>query len=74
MGFTDTLVVTGVVGGSAAERSGIRQGDRLLGIGNTALPPGKDAAKRASDAFRRVHDIEVHPFLSIRHGQYRKTG
>lgn len=68
MGFTDTLVVTGVARGSAAELSGIRAGDRLLGVGATELMPGKDAAKHASDAFRRIHDIDPHPSLSVRHG------
>jgi hypothetical protein len=68
MGFTDTVVVTGVVRGSAAEQSGIRAGDRLLGVGVTELVPGKDAMKHATDALRRVRDIDPHPSLSIRHG------
>lgn len=68
LGFTDTVVVTGVVHGSAAERAGIQTGDRILSVGATEVPPGKNGVKRASDAFRRIHDIDLHPALSVRHG------
>lgn len=42
-GLTDTLVVTAVAAGSAAEKAGIRVSDRLLTVSGAPAPMGKNA-------------------------------
>ena len=44
LGFTDTLSIVGVTKGSAAERAGVKTGDRILSVGGTSAPLGPNAA------------------------------
>jgi beta-barrel assembly-enhancing protease len=52
LGFSDTLLVVGVTAGSAADRAGIRVGDRIVEVGGSAAPLGatavRDLAQRLS--------------------------
>lgn len=54
-GFTDTVSITAVVKGSAADRAGLRAGDRLVAVGSDVIPPGKSAleemGKRLAERF-----------------------
>jgi hypothetical protein len=43
LGFSDTLMVTGVVEGSPAHVAGIRAGDRLTNVGDRPIKPGRQA-------------------------------
>lgn len=43
LGFNDTLTVVSVTAGSAAERAGIRVGDRVRMLGGRAAPTGRKA-------------------------------
>ena len=43
LGFSDTLIITGIAAGSPAERSGLRVGDRLSGVAGVAAPIGRTA-------------------------------
>jgi membrane-associated protease RseP (regulator of RpoE activity) len=42
-GLTDTVTITNVVKGSAAERAGLRAGDRVVAIDGEPIEPGKSA-------------------------------
>lgn len=57
LGFGDTLIVSTVAKGSAAERAGLRAGDRILTLQGRAAPTGRnalsEAVKRAADAASR---------------------
>lgn len=44
LGFTDTLAIVGVTKGSVADRTGVKPGDRIVGIGGAAAPSGPNAA------------------------------
>lgn len=44
LGFTDTLSIVGVTKGSAADRAGVKAGDRIVGIGDASAPLGPTAA------------------------------
>jgi hypothetical protein len=44
LGFTDTLSIVGVTKGSAADRAGVKAGDRILNIGGASAPLGRNAA------------------------------
>ena len=50
-GLSDTLSVTSVAPGSAAERAGIRVGDRIVDMGGAPVAIGKNAARDASRLF-----------------------
>jgi len=69
LGFTDTVQVTGVALGSAAERAGLRLGDRILAINGQSMSFGSgapaDFAKRLARTDARVaittrHDSVIH--------------
>jgi len=45
IGLSDTSTVTSVAAGSAAERAGVRVGDRLVAYNGVALPVGHDATR-----------------------------
>jgi beta-barrel assembly-enhancing protease len=53
LGFSDTLMVTGVMRGSAAERAGLRPGHRIVEIAGEPAPAGNNASlllgKRLAD-------------------------
>lgn len=44
LGFTDTLSIVAVTKGSAADRAGVKAGDRILSIGSAGAPVGPNAA------------------------------
>ena len=50
-GLSDTLSVTSVIPGSAAERAGIHVGDRIVGLAGEPVSVGKNAARDASRLF-----------------------
>lgn len=43
LGFTDTLSIVSVTKGSAAERAGVKVGDRIVSMGGRAVPAGPTA-------------------------------
>lgn len=43
LGYTDTLSIVGVTKGSAAERAGVKVGDRIVSVGGSAAPTGRTA-------------------------------
>jgi beta-barrel assembly-enhancing protease len=45
-GLSDTLSITGVTKGSAAERAGMKVGDRILAYDGEAIPANEDAGKQ----------------------------
>lgn len=47
-GFSDTLLVSAVAKGSAAERAGVRPGDRVLTLGGRPAPRGTAALSEAA--------------------------
>ncbi len=47
-GFDERLQVTSVLGGSGAERAGVRSGDILVAAENTPVPAGPDAERQAA--------------------------
>lgn len=68
LGFTDTLTVVGVTRGSAADRGGVKLGDRILGVGVTELAPGRSAVQQAGDAIDRARNLDAGLPLVLRHG------
>lgn len=48
LGLNDRLQVMGVLSGSGAERAGVRRGDILVAVEDTALPKGQDAERQAA--------------------------
>ncbi len=74
LGFSDTLTVVGVAKGSAAERSGVAVGDRVLQIGGTAAPLGRDAVAEARRWFERMRATASGFAVTVRHGTLLLTG
>ena len=68
MGFGDTLVVVGITRGSAAERTNLRIGDRIVSVGATVVNPGRKAQQQAADAFTRARNLEAPLSLMVRRG------
>lgn len=54
LGFSDALMVTGVVEGSPAHAAGLRAGDRLTHLGGTAIKPGKHATISYAQQFQAL--------------------
>ena len=50
LGFSDTLVIVSVARGSAAERAGLRAGDKITGFARAKAPMGKTAVREMSTA------------------------
>lgn len=48
LGLDDRLMVVGILPGSGAARVGVRPGDVLLSVENTAMPKGPDAERQAA--------------------------
>lgn len=48
VGLSDSVTVTAVAAASAAERGGLRKGDRIVAIGSTAIPTGPSGIKAVS--------------------------
>ena len=63
LGYTDTLEVFHVPPGSAAERSGVRTGDRVLRIGAAAVPVGSPAAAAAASMIQE--SVRVAPEVRL---------
>lgn len=54
LGFSDTLMVTGVVDSSPGRRAGLRAGDRLTHLSGTALRPGRGASVALSQRYQSL--------------------
>lgn len=63
-GLSDTLSVVSVVPGSAAERAGVRVGDRILGLAGEPVPLGKNAAREATRLFAEHFTASRAPALA----------
>lgn len=68
MGFSDTLVVAVVAKGSAAERSGLAVGDRLVGVSDELAPLGPDAVTRFGQQLDRMRNLDDSFHFTVRHG------
>jgi hypothetical protein len=66
LGFSDTLIVTGVAKGSAADRAGFLAGDRVVALDGGTSPTGPNAVQAliAALSVRRVPA----PSITVRHG------
>lgn len=62
MGFADTLIVVSVAPGSAAERAGVRLGDRIVGLYGRQAPTGRRARSevaRILTSRMATHDVQL---------------
>jgi hypothetical protein len=73
LGFSDTLTVVGVAKGSAAERSGVAVGDRIVGIGGGAAPVGRNAVRDAGTTLARLRNADSDFGFQVLHGSLALT-
>jgi Zn-dependent protease with chaperone function len=83
LGFTDTLAIVGVTEGSAAERAGVKTGDRIVSVGGAAAPAGptapvdflKQLSQRATAKASAAQAISSEPVrLTMRRGANGESG
>ena len=70
LGFTDTLSVTGVVKGSAAQHAGLATGDRILAVNGEPIGSGSGAAE---DFTNRLARSESRVAITIRRDAVVRT-
>lgn len=70
IGFSDTLAITGIAPGSAAERAGLTVGDRILGMNGDDAPLGRNAAEDLRARLARDASPIV---LKTRHDSVERT-
>jgi hypothetical protein len=83
LGFTDTLAIVGVTKGSAAERAGVKAGDRILSVGGDVAPAGPTAtadfvkrlSKRTTAKAKAAETLPSEPLrLTMRRGTDGESG
>ncbi len=67
LGFSDTLIVTGVASGSAAERAGFVAGDRVIALNGSQAPIGPNATQTLAGALG-VRSVPA-PNVTVRRGR-----
>jgi predicted Zn-dependent protease len=70
LGFTDTLSVTGVTKGSAAQRAGLATGDKIVAINGEAVETGSGGLE---DFVNRLARSESRVAITIRRGAVART-
>lgn len=73
VGFSDTLTVVGIAKGSAAERSGLAVGDRIVGLGGSSVRAGRDAVRDAGSKLARIRNAETNFGFQIVRGSLALT-